>query len=119
MFVVILYYRLGIQRWCVMVEFSTAITGKASDRKLTRSELIHGIRVSIADEYEAVQVYTQLAESTDSELARTVLLDIAEEEKVHAGEFLRLLKELAPDEDGFYQDGAREVEEIIERLKRR
>ena len=28
-----------------------------------------------------------------------VLKDIADEERVHAGEFLRLLKELAPDEE--------------------
>jgi rubrerythrin len=31
-----------------------------------------------------------------------VLKDIADEERVHAGEFLRLLKELAPDEEKFH-----------------
>ena len=41
--------------------------------------------------------------------------DIADEEKVHAGEFLRLLKELAPDEQQFYDKGAEEVEEEINR----
>jgi rubrerythrin len=44
-------------------------------------------------------------------------VDIADEEKVHAGEFLRLLKELAPDEEEFYQEGYEEVEEIIEDLR--
>jgi hypothetical protein len=39
----------------------------------------------------------QLAESTDHKLAIEVLKDIADEERVHAGEFLRLLKELDPD----------------------
>jgi rubrerythrin len=43
-------------------------------------------------------------------LAQNVLQDIANEEKVHAGEFLRLLKELDPAEEGFYQQGALEVE---------
>ena len=71
----------------------------------------------IAAEYEAVQLYVQLAESTDSELAKEVLYDIADEEKVHAGEFLRLLKELDPDEEKFYQDGYEEVEEIIDTLE--
>ncbi len=47
-----------------------------------------------------------------------VLRDIAEEEIVHAGEFLRLLKELAPNEEGFYRKGAAEVEEMIEKLRR-
>jgi rubrerythrin len=55
-------------------------------------------------------LYEQLAESTDEILAQNVLRDIANEEKVHAGEFLRLLKELQPDEEGFYQQGALEVE---------
>lgn len=40
----------------------------------------------------------QLAESTDNKLAVEVLKDLADEELVHAGEFLRLLYELAPDE---------------------
>ena len=43
--------------------------------------------------------------------------DIADEERVHAGEFLRLLHELAPDEEKFYAEGAEEVEEEIEKLK--
>ena len=51
----------------------------------------------IAAEYEAVQLYMQLAESTDNELVIEVLDDIADEERVHAGEFLRLLKHLEPD----------------------
>ncbi|WP_242832442.1 hypothetical protein [Desulfosporosinus orientis] len=41
-------------------------------------------------------------------LAIEVLKDIADEERVHAGEFLRLLKELAPDEEKFYQEGAQD-----------
>jgi rubrerythrin len=44
-----------------------------------------------------------------------VLKDIADEERVHAGEFLRLLKELAPDEEKFYTEGAKEVEEEIKK----
>ena len=67
----------------------------------------------VAAEYEAVQLYMQLAESTEHELAIKVLKDIADEERVHAGEFLRLLKELAPDEEKFYVKGAKEVEEMM------
>jgi rubrerythrin len=72
----------------------------------------------VAAEYEAVQMYMQLAESIDSKLAAEMLEDIANEERVHAGEFLRLLKELAPDEEKFYADGAKEVEEEIKKLKK-
>jgi rubrerythrin len=86
-----------------------------NDRKVTEEELIRAIRFSIAAEYEAIQLYMQLAESTDNELAKAVLKDVADEERVHAGEFLRLLKEIAPDEEKFYNDGAEEVEEEIEK----
>jgi rubrerythrin len=84
---------------------------------LTAEELVRAIRFLVAAEYEAVQLYMQLAESTDDELARAVLTDVADEERVHAGEFLRVLKELAPDEVKFYEEGAEEVEEIIGKLK--
>lgn len=102
-----------------MPEFANPFSGLANDRKLTQEELIRAIRYMVAAEYEAVQLYMQLAESTESELARTVLVDIADEERVHAGEFLRLLKELAPDEEKFYQEGYEEVEELIEEMKKK
>jgi rubrerythrin len=46
-----------------------------------------------------------------------MLKDIADEERVHAGEFLRLLRELAPDEERFYAKGAGEVEEEIRKAR--
>ena len=101
-----------------MPEFGNPFSGLSSDRKLTREELIRAIRFLIAAEFEAVQLYMQLAESTDDRLAREVLVDIANEEKVHAGEFLRLLMELDPEEEEFYKEGYKEVEEIIEKLKK-
>jgi rubrerythrin len=94
-----------------MPEFGNPFSVLKHDRLLTHAELVRAIRFMIAAEYEATQLYEQLAESTDEVLAQKVLRDIAGEEKVHAGEFLRLLKELQPDEEGFYQQGAQEVEE--------
>jgi rubrerythrin len=101
-----------------MPEFGNPFSGVALDRKLTHAELVRTIRFMVAAEYEAVQLYMQAAESTDNELAKAVLKDIAEEEIVHAGEFLRLLKELDPEEDAYYREGAEEVEEIIQKLKK-
>lgn len=100
-----------------MPEFGSPFSGLAKDRKLTDQELIRAIRFMISAEYEAVQMYMQLAESTDNKLVAQVLGDIADEERVHAGEFLRLLHELAPDEQKFYAEGAAEVEEEILKLK--
>lgn len=100
-----------------MPDFGNPFAGLAKKEKISDSELIRSIRFMVAAEYEAVQLYMQLAESTDNKLAQEVLKDIADEEKVHAGEFLRLLKELAPDEQKFYDEGAEEVEEEIEKQK--
>ena len=47
-----------------------------------------------------------------------MLYDIANEEKEHAGEFLRLLRELDPEEEKFYKEGYDEVEEMIAKLKK-
>ncbi len=96
-----------------MPDFGQPFAGMKAERKLTHDELVRAIRFMVSSEYEAVQLYMQLAESTDDALAIKVLKDIADEEIVHAGEFLRLLHELSPEEAGFYEDGAKEVEEMI------
>jgi len=41
-----------------------------------------------------------------------VLIDIANEERVHAGEFARLLTILTGDEDALLEKGAKEVDEM-------
>jgi rubrerythrin len=101
-----------------MPEFGSPFSGLANDKKLTHEELVRAIRFMVAAEYEAVQLYMQLAESIDDELAIEVLKDIADEERVHAGEFLRLLRHLEPDEEKFYAEGAEEVEEFINKNKK-
>jgi len=98
-----------------MPGFGDPFSGLKADRKLTKEELIRAIRFVVAAEYEAVQMYIQLAESIDDELAKKVLIDIANEERVHAGEFLRLLKHRAPDEEDFYKEGAQEVEQMMKK----
>ena len=96
-----------------MPDFGSPFSGLANDRKLTEEELVRAIRFMVAAEYEATQLYTQLAGSTDNKLAIKVLKDIADEERVHAGEFLRLLYKLAPDEEKLYAKGAKEVEAMM------
>lgn len=102
-----------------MPDFGSPFAGLAKERKLTDAELVRAIRFMVSAEYEAIQLYMQLAESTTNKLAIEVLKDIADEERVHAGEFLRLLKELAPDEEKFYQEGAKEVEDEIKKMSKK
>ena len=101
-----------------MPDFGQPFSGLKNDRKLTDAEMIRAIRFMVSAEYEATQMYMQLAESTDNKLAIEVLTDIANEERVHAGEFLRLLHELAPDEQKYYAEGAKEVEGEIDKMKK-
>ena len=100
-----------------MPQFGSPFSGLANDRKLTDEELVRAIRFMVPAAYEAVQLYMQLTESTDNKLAVKVLKEIADEELVHAGEFLRLLRELAPNEAELYAKGAKEVEGKIKKLK--
>jgi rubrerythrin len=100
-----------------MPVFGSPFSGLANNRKLTDEELIRAIRFAVAAEFEATQLYMQIAESIDNKLAVKVLKEIANEERVHIGEFLRLLRELAPDEEKFYAMGAKEVAGKIEKMK--
>lgn len=109
---------MNLQEEQIMPDFGQPFSGLKHDRKLTDAELIRAIRFMVSAEYEAIQMYMQLAESTDNKLAIDVLTDIADEERVHAGEFLRLLHELAPDEQKYYAEGAKEVEDEIDKMKK-
>ena len=101
-----------------MSEIGSPLSGLSNDRKLRYKDLIHAIRFVIAAEYEAVQRYMQLAESTDNQLAINVFKNIADQERVHAFEFIKLLHELAPDQERFYNEGIAEVNQIIQELKK-
>ncbi len=99
-----------------MPEFLNPFSGKVPDRKITTDELIRAIRLDLAAEHEAVHLYTAHAEATDNRLAKKVLLDIADEERVHAGEFSRLLAILTGDEDSLLSQGGQEVDAMVAEL---
>lgn len=96
-----------------MPEFATPFNCKKSDRKLTHEELVRAIRFSLASEFEAIQLYEEIAESINNEDAIKLLEEIVEDEKVHAGNFLHLLKILAPEEIGTYKNGCEEAKDIL------
>jgi len=96
-----------------MPDFSNPFEGNNLGRKLNKGELIRALRFSIAAEYEATQIYEQIAESVDDEGIRNLMKDVAEEEIVHAGEFMRALKNIYPEEAKFYQEGENEATEVL------
>ena len=95
-----------------MPEFLNPFSGKLPDRKLTLEELVRAIRLDLAAEHEATHLYMAHAEATNHPLAKKVLIDIANEERVHAGEFTRLLEIITGDEDKWLAEGAEEVNEM-------
>jgi len=97
-----------------MPEFANPFSG-AVTRKMTPGELARALRLDLSAEEEAVHLYEAHAEASDNELARKVLIDIANEERVHVGEFQRLLSILLADEDKFLAEGAAEVNEMASR----
>ncbi|UCC67174.1 MAG: demethoxyubiquinone hydroxylase family protein [Armatimonadota bacterium] len=94
-----------------MPEFLNPFSGVVP-RKMTKAELIRAIRLNIAAEHEAVHLYMAHADAVDDALARKVLTDIADEEREHIGEFMELLRRLAPEEAELLEAGRKEVEEM-------
>ena len=82
------------------------------DGTLTGRELARALRQSISAEEEAVHLYEAYADATEDPLAKQVFQDVADEEKVHVGEFQAVLNRLQPDESSWLQDGMEEVEEM-------
>ncbi|MFW6164396.1 MAG: ferritin-like domain-containing protein [Planctomycetota bacterium] len=99
-----------------MPEFLNPFVGAVPGRTLTLRELTRAVRLSLAAEEEAVHLYEAIADATDHPLAKAVLQDVANEERVHAGEFQRLLNLLLPDEAGLMAEGAAEVDEEAEEI---
>ena len=72
------------------------------------------IRIGIIAELDAINLYEQLAAQAKDGLVKKVLLDIAQEEKEHFGEFLELLRRFDGEIEEAMEDGAKEVEEMGE-----
>ncbi len=71
------------------------------------------LRTAIIAELDAVNVYEQMAARTKNDNLKTVLLDIAGEEKTHVGEFLELLLRLDPQQVKELKEGKEEIEELL------
>ena len=99
-----------------MPEFVNPFSGKIPDRSLTDEELIRAIRLDLAAEHEAIHTYLAHADATENPLAKAVLIDIANEERVHAGEFDRLISILTGDEDEYLSKGAKEVDVMAAKI---
>jgi rubrerythrin len=70
------------------------------------------LRVGIIAEYDAINLYEQMAGYAGDEKIKKILLDIAREEKAHVGEFQTLLLEKDGEMKKEIEKGAEEVNEL-------
>ena len=71
------------------------------------------LRAGIIAELDAINLYEQMAAATENENIKKILLDIAKEEKTHVGEFLALLLRLDEEQVKEFEEGKKEVEELM------
>jgi len=71
------------------------------------------LRTAILAELDAINLYEQMANLTDNKNLKMVLLDVAEEEKEHVGEFQYLLLKHDPQQQVELEEGKEEVKELI------
>lgn len=87
-------------------EISSLPSGKLRDVQIARLAMIA--------EMDAMNLYeSMVAQATDSDL-KDVLQEVANEEKIHSGEFEYLLEKLDPEWDELEDEGEEEAEKSIE-----
>ena len=70
------------------------------------------LRSAIIAELDAINLYEEMAAITKNKHIKTVLLDVAKEEKEHVGEFQTLLLTFDTEQVEALEDGKKEVKEL-------
>jgi rubrerythrin len=77
------------------MDFTDPFTG-TERKRLTAAELAQAIRIDMAAELDAINLYQAHLESTDNPVAQAIIGHILAEEKDHLQEFAQLLYVLDP-----------------------
>ena len=91
------------------IEFFHNIPGRS---KLSNTDIL---RASIMAELDAISLYEGFADVVDNDAIRNILLDVAEEEKVHVGEFQHLLVRVDEEYRNAMDKGRQEVDKKVSR----
>lgn len=87
--------------------------GSTERRRLADSELAQAIRLDMAAELDAINLYQAHLESTDNPVAQQIIRHIMEEEKEHMVEFEQLLYHLDATQAEKAVNAAREFAETM------
>jgi rubrerythrin len=99
-----------------MAEFLDPFKIKELGRKLTDRELSRALRMAQSAELEATHFYEALADACDNKDITKILQDVANEEKVHTGEFEKALRMIDKEEEKYFNDGMEESNKIVSRI---
>lgn len=81
--------------------------------KIAKEDLDNEIlRAAIIAELDAINLYEQMSALTQNKHIKTILLDIAKEEKTHVGEFQALLLTTDKEQEKELAEGKKEVKEL-------
>jgi rubrerythrin len=72
------------------------------------------LRAGIVAEFDAINLYEQMAALASNPLIKKMLLDIAKEEKTHVGEFHTLLLAFDAEQAKELEEGKKEIDELKE-----
>jgi rubrerythrin len=72
------------------------------------------LRAGLIAELDAINLYEQLASMTEDPHIKEVLLDIAREEKTHAGEFQTMLLLNDKEQKTELEEGKKEINEMLQ-----
>jgi len=78
---------------------------------------LENLRAAIIAEYDAINLYDQMANNTKNSKIKEVLLDIAKEEKTHVGELEALLKDFDKQHAEEVVSGEKEVKKALKEEK--
>ena len=100
------------------MEFTSIKDLLGSDNKLSPINMKSAIRLSIASEEDATSLYEQIARATDDPQIKKLMIDIANQQKVHAGQFKKLLNDRDPNNITKQKQGYRQARQKIDRNNR-
>lgn len=90
----------------LFVQFNEIVAGKKG-RELDAAIA----RLAMIAELDAANLYEQMIPQVSNKDLKDILQDIANEEKVHVGEFEYMLEELDPEWDDYEDEGEEEAED--------
>lgn len=83
-------------------------------KKFSNEELARAARLALAAEEDAASLYDLIGDAVDDAAVSELFHDVANEEKVHVGEFQAVLNRVAPNEKEKVGDGVAEAEDKLQ-----